>query len=116
MKRVLMFGLSLLLVPLAASLAAAGGVRTTRDSPIIIHGHVQPSGSFDSSRFTSSQVGPPKLPCPEPSRLQPRPSPGFGPVFPPYRAGTAPTSSKFQGTGSSSRIQLTLSPSIQLLL
>ncbi len=84
MKRVLMFGLSLLLVPLAAaSLAAAGGVRTTRDSPIIIHGHVQPSGSFDSSRLTSPQVGPPKLPCPEPSRLQPRPSPGFGPVWVP---------------------------------
>jgi len=86
MKRVLAFGLSILLVLLAASLAAAGSVHTTRDSPIIIHGHVQPSGSFDSSRLTSPQLRLPKLPCPEPYRLEPKPSPGFGPLWMPGSA------------------------------
>ncbi len=83
MRRAVAVGLSLLLVLLAASLAAAGGVRTTRDSPIIIHGHVQPPGTFDSSRISSPHVSPPKLPCPEPSRLELKPSPGFGPVWEP---------------------------------
>jgi hypothetical protein len=83
MKRAVMVGYSPLLVLLAASLAAAGGVRTTRDSPIIIHGHVQQPGTLDSSRITSPQVSLPKLPCPEPYRLEPKPSPGFGPVWVP---------------------------------
>ncbi len=83
MKRALAVGLSLLFLLVAASLAAAGGVRTTRDSPIIIHGFARPSGSFDSSRITSPQVGLPKRPCPEPYRLEPRPSIGFGPLWVP---------------------------------
>lgn len=83
MKRAVMVGLSLLLVLLAASLAAAGGVRATRDSPIIIHGHVQPPGTFDSSRISSPQISLPKVPCPEPHRLEPRPSIGFGRLWAP---------------------------------
>jgi hypothetical protein len=83
MKRVLAFGLSILLVLPAASLAAAGGVRTTRDSPIIIHGHVQQPGTFDSSRISRPQISLPKLSCPEPYRPEPKPSPGFGPVWVP---------------------------------
>ncbi len=83
MKRLMAFGVSLLLMLAAASVAGAGGVRAPRDSPIIIHGHVQQPGTFDSSRITSPQVSLPKLPCPEPYRLEPKPSQGFGPVWMP---------------------------------
>jgi hypothetical protein len=61
----------------------ADGVRSPRDSSVIVHGLPRPSGSFDSSRLASPQVSLAKLPCPAPYVLEPRPSPGFGPVWVP---------------------------------
>ena len=59
----------------------ADGVRSPRDSSVIVHGFARPSGSFDSARLASPQVRLPNLPCPAPYVLEPRPSPGFGPVW-----------------------------------
>jgi len=49
--------LALSMIPLASATDAQ--VRTPRDSPVIIHGRVQPSTSVDASRYLPTHIRPP---------------------------------------------------------
>jgi hypothetical protein len=49
--------LALSMIPLAS--ATDPQVRTPRDSPVIIHGRVQPSTSVDASRYLPTHIRPP---------------------------------------------------------
>jgi hypothetical protein len=83
MKHLVVLGVALLLAVRAASVAGAEAVRAPRDSPVMLHHLLRPSGSVGFSRLPGSRVGRPKLQCPEPYVLEPRPSRGFGPVWVP---------------------------------
>src|SRR5262245_60164203 len=83
MKHLVVLGVALVLASLTAAVAGAEGVRAPRDSPVMLHHLLRPSGSIDSSRLSSPSIGLPKLACPEPYVQEPKPGPGFGPVWVP---------------------------------
>src|SRR2546425_98740 len=80
-RRVLALG-AVLLLGYAAS-AGAGGVGVPRDSPVVIHGRVQQSGSVDPSKVTPPQRSRQPARAPSSCRTGVFPDPGYRPLWVP---------------------------------
>jgi hypothetical protein len=75
--------LGVLLIVVQAAPLSAGSVRVPRDSPIVMHGRIQPSGPPVVS--TAVPPGTAYQPAPASSSCQPRvfPDPGYRPMWVP---------------------------------